>query len=205
MKKVRSLYHKPLGERGFGRYIVAWTWCLGLFYNWKVLKYNYSHEELWFPAEDGNFTTTTQVCNQLSGLNSNGQDFYFSYKQTPIGQCFSSTTRGTANGVRFAAASEVVGKHPSRWRYIEYEVSDEKYEAAMPKLKAKVGNEYDFMEVSGFVVPFMPDNPKKDYCSGICDLAKFLFGIFKKTNKPISPRRSAMLLAKKFGEPKELC
>ena len=42
--KVRFLFHR--GKDSFvGKTIVGWTWLLGLFYNWKVLKYNYGHEE----------------------------------------------------------------------------------------------------------------------------------------------------------------
>ena len=50
--KVRFLFHKPEGERGIGKVIVGLTWFYALFYNWKALKYNYSHEEVWLPEPD---------------------------------------------------------------------------------------------------------------------------------------------------------
>ena len=75
--KVRSLYHTPKGEHGIGKVIVALTWFYGLFYNWEVLKYNYSHEELWLPNEVGKFDTRGKPITT---------EYY--------GECFSSTTRG---------------------------------------------------------------------------------------------------------------
>lgn len=213
--RLRSVYHTPKSERGIGKWIVAWTWVLAAVYSvpklfrkppegstrWKeykrALKYNYSHEELWIPDENGEFWSEA-----IDYLGTSGQRYYKSWP--PQGQCFSSTTRGDAEGVRFAPTSEVVGKHPERWRYIEFEVDDWIWEhIVLPDLKSKVGNKYDFAAVTtGFITPIMIDPKDKDYCSGICCWAKFLLGILKVWYKRISPRRSAYETAKIHGEPK---
>jgi hypothetical protein len=197
--KIRFLFHKPIGERGIGKAIVAWTWLLGVFYNWKVLKYNYSHEELWIPDEN--------YPNFYSGFG--GQDDWSSQVHREkryifYGQCLSSTTRGDADGVRFAPASEVL-KHPERWDYIECDVDLERLEVAMQEAKKLVGKKYDFRGIFGFVNPIPIQDSKKWYCSEICDWLKVLLGIYPKRYKRISPRRAAYILAKKYGEPKSLC
>ena len=165
--KIRFLYHKPIGERGVGKVIVALTWFYGLFYNWKVLKYNYSHEEVWL---------------------------------LDIDQCFSSTTRGNWKGVRFAPASEVL-KHPERWDAIEVIVDSERLEVAVEEAKRLVGRKYDFLGIFGFLNPFPFQSDKKWYCSEILDWFKKLLKIHPKRHKRISPRRSAYILAKRWGEP----
>lgn len=188
--KVRFVFHKPRGEWVVGRAIVAWTWVLGLFYNWKVLKYNYSHEECWIPG-------------QLEGISQ--RIFVADWKNKPLyrGQCFSSTTRGGAEGVRFACVSEVL-HHPERWDYIECEVDPERLEVAVEEAKKLVGRKYDYWGIFGFVQPFIVQDPKKYFCSELCDWFKVLCGIHPKRQKRISPRRSAYLLAKVWGKPKAL-
>ena len=67
--KLRFVYHTPKGERGVGKAIVAWTWFLAAVYSlphlfkkpkngqtrWQayiqVLRYNFSHEEVWIADE----------------------------------------------------------------------------------------------------------------------------------------------------------
>ena len=189
--KIRFVFHKPQGERGVGKAIVVWTWLLGLFYNWKVLKYNYSHEEVWLPDEDGDFTEALSwYTDKLI------EDF--------TGQCFSSTTRGDANGVRFAEALEVLGKHPERWDYIECEVDPERLEVAVEQAERLVGAKYDFPGIFGFFLPIPIQDGQRWYCSELCDWFKFLIRINSKRHKRVSPRRSACLLAKRWGEPKRL-
>lgn len=195
MIKVRSVYHTPRGERGIGKAIVAWTWLLGLFYNWRVLKYNYSHEETWISDEKGEFGGAI-----LIGLYRENNAHQILFK----GHCFSSTTRGDANGVRFAPANEVLAKHPGRWEYIEFEVDEAYLEVAIEEAWQLVGKEYDFLGILGFVQPFAVQDKDKWWCSEICDWFKRLCRIFLKRHKRISPRRSAYILAKKWGEPKPL-
>jgi len=188
--KIRFLYHSPKGERGIGKAIVIWTWFLGLFYNWKVLKYSFSHEEVWLPDEDEHFMA-------FLGMAGPG------YKEVvfPIcGQCFSSTTRGNAKGVRFAPASEVL-KHPERWSYIECEVDAERLEVAVCEAKRLVGCRYDFLGTFGFLNPLPIQDSKRWYCSEICDWFKVLLKIHPKRQGRVSPRRSAYLLSRKYGEP----
>ena len=183
--KIRILYHHGKDSL-VGRGIVLWTWVLGLFYNWKVLKYNFSHVEVWLPDEYDEFigdTTEPDIGCFVS-------------------ECFSSTTRGTANGVRFAPAS-VVLKHPERWSYIEVKVDPERLEVALAEARKLVGKKYDFWALFGFFNPFPIQDDKRWYCSEICNWFKVLCGIGWR-EKRISPRRSAYNMAKIWGEPKPL-
>ena len=192
--KVRSLYHSPKGEKWYkiGGWIVGWTFVLGLFYNWKVLKYNFSHEEVWVADEQGYF-------DRIENYGEGAREQYF------YDQCFSSTTRGDANGVRFAPAQDVLGNHPDRWKYIEWECEEERFEAVMGRAKLEIGKKYDFNGVKGFVNPFAKQKRDKWYCSEICDWFKWLCGIYSRHQEKVSPRRSAYLLAKKTGrEPQPL-
>lgn len=183
LAKIRFLYHKPQGERGIGKAIVAWTWFLGLFYNWKVLKYNYSHSEVWTPDEDGFFEFAETYC---------------------LGYVFSSTTRGDYDGVRFASAGRILDKHPERWDYIECEVDKARLEVAIEEAKKLVGKKYDYLGIFGFVNPLPVHSKDKWYCEEICNWFKYLCRLVKKISKRISPRRSAYNLSLNWGEPKPL-
>jgi len=208
--KYRFAFHKPLGERGVGKLIVGYTWLLGLFYNWKALKYNYSHEEAWFPDKNGNFIFPLkpyQSCEHMGCLahtthpcESCGRIAGRPY----VGECFSSTTRGDAEGVRFAPASEVL-KHPERWDYIEIEVDDDRFEVAYAEAKRLDGLKYDYGYILDFLWPFtMFQKEKRWACSEICDWLKVLLRVWSHQHKRISPRRAAMILAKEYGEPRPL-
>jgi hypothetical protein len=194
--KIRFVFHKPKGERGVGKAIVGWTWLLGLFYNWKVLKYNYSHEEVWLPDEQGRF------------LKCNNEGLRWTRKKdrttAPMifGRCFSSTTRGDAEGVRFAPAVNVLGNHLRRWDYIECEVDSERLEVVLEEANKLVGAKYDFRGIFGFVLPLPIQNDKKWYCSEVCGWLKFLLRVDNKRRKRVSPRRAAYLLSRKYGQPK---
>ena len=183
--KIRCLYHNPKGERGVGKAIVAWTWVLAIFYSLKAWLYNFSHEEVWLPevhyAKDGSIL---------------GYAWF-------AGRCFSSTTRGKWKGVRFAPASEVL-KHPERWSYIEVEVDPAWLRVAIAWAEDAVGAGYDYGYILSFLQPFIVQKESDWACSEICDYFKRLCRIIPKYHKRISPRRSAYLLAKKWGEPKAL-
>ena len=218
--KVRSLYHTPKGERGIGKWIVGWTWVLAVFYSvphllkkppvgssrWKeyikALCYNFSHEEIWIADENGNFNgTTTPIAYTKDGSSIE----WSKTKITYLGQCFSSTTRGDDDGVRFAPAQDVLGKHPERWYYIEWECEEKYLERAIVFAEMEEGKEYDYAGVSGFVVPLAVQDKLKWFCSEICDWFKWICRIYTYHQKKVSPRRSAYLLAKATGmEPKPL-
>ncbi len=186
--KIRFIYHKPQGERGVGKAIVALTWVYALFYaKGKALKLDYSHEEVWLPDEDGIF-----IFNNI-GAHLIGSQY--------AGQCFSSTTRGDAEGVRFAPAQCVIGKHPERWDYIEVNVDPERLEVAVAEARRLVGKKYDYLGIFGFINPFPVHSKDKWYCSEVCDWFKVLLRIYPKRHKRISPRRAAYILSKKYGQP----
>ena len=179
--KIRFLFHKPIGERGVGKAIVSWTWLLGCFYNWKVLKYNYSHVEVWVVGGLGVF--------EIEDMG------YF-------GKCLSSTTRGTADGVRLAPACDIL-HHPERWDYIEAIVDPERLEIAIEESNKLMGLKYDFWGIFGFLNPLPVQDSKKWYCSELCNWFAVLCGITER-EKRISPRRLAFKLAKKWGNPTPL-
>jgi len=182
--KLRFIFHKPIGERGIGKAIVAWTWLLGCFYNWKVLKYNYSHVSVWVPEPD---------CS-----------YGFEWQNMGIyqGQCFSSTTRGTSDGVRIAPAYDIL-HNPHRWDYIECDVDPERCEVALAELNKLIGLKYDFWGIFGFLNPFPVQDDKRWYCSEVCNWFAVLCGITER-EKRISPRRFAYKLAKRWGNPTPL-
>ena len=188
--KIRFLFHNPKGERGVGKGIVAWTWVLGLFYNWKVLKYNFSHEEVWLPDCIGKWWFSEYHRDWKS-------------EDSPMGRCFSSTTRGSANGVRFEWAYEVL-KHPERWSYIEVEVDKILLEKAVVEAEKLVGLKYDYLGLFGYFQPFIIQDKNRWYCSEILDWLKVLCGIYPKREKRVSPRRAAYILSKRWGEPVKL-
>ena len=238
-----------------GALIVGYTWLLAVFYSvpklfkkppkgstrWKeyvkALKYNYSHVEIWIPDEDGRFKSILNIgqpCSHKGCLAHCSHPCEFCGRISGnhyLGQCFSSTTRGDAEGVRFAPASEVL-KHPERWDYIEVEVDDERFEVALDEAKRLVGNGYDYGYIISFLQPFIVQKESDWACSEFCDWFGFLnhipthrkkwgmplpmptdwfkfnadmlraMGFIVKRHKRISPRRLAYLLAQIFSEPK---
>ena len=197
--KVRSLYHTPRGERGIGKAIVGVTWLYALFYDWKALKHNFSHEELWFPDGKGEFKQVLYktppseciVSTEVDGLTAGTYTVHMGTAETKIfGTCLSSTTRGDSNGVRFAQASKVL-KHPERWSYIEFDASDEVVADLTEIVEENmVGSKYDWLGVTlGFATPWGINSKRRWYCSELCDWFKGYLGF--KRHKTISPRRSA--------------
>ena len=181
--KIRLVYHKPK-DSWLGRGIVGWTWLLALArLDFKNLKHNFSHVEMWFPDEDDYFGSAWQYGPKTT-------------MNTITGQCFSSTTRGDAEGVRFAPASEVL-KHPERWMYQEFEVDEEDVEAQLPVMKNWCGWKYDFAGIFGFFLPWNPEDEEKWYCSELCAHLCYCFDIIDEPHKRISPRR----LTKVAGKP----
>ena len=188
--KKRYVFHKGK-DSWVGRGIVVWTFVLGIArLDFKSLKYNYSHVEEWSPDMYGNFR---------DDWSSMIHDTY-----TPYGECYSSTTRGKAEGVRYAPASEVL-HNPERWDYIEFDVPDNLVRTAKPLLRNKVGRKYDFPGIYGFALPWNPQDPFKEYCSELCCWTAWLYQIVKgKLIKRISPRRLAKKLVEAGGVIKPL-
>ncbi len=183
MKPIRSLYYKAQGKP-IDVGISVWTGLLAVVsLDFKRLRYNYSHVELWFPDEGGNFID---------------DEFVVPKSRYYLGTCFSSTMRGNAKGVRFAPASEVL-RHPENWDYTQDWVPDERYDIMYQAALGEVGKEYDFAGVfTGFfmLAPYL-QNDKKRYCSDICYWLKFKAGLIKKRLWIISPRRAAELDVKR--------
>ena len=199
--KIRFLFTKNKGPtfkngrmrwlkaQAIGQGIVIWTWVLAVArLDFKSLKYNFRHVEVWFPDDVGLFSNIPAYADPKAIL---------------YGKYFSATTRGENKGVRFAPASEVL-KHPNRWDYIEVEVKDERIENYMPVFQEKVGLAYDFAGIAGFALPFNPQDKNKWFCSEICAWVAFVLWILPYWHKRISPRRLAKLLVEAGGELKSL-
>jgi len=187
--KKRYVFHKGK-DSWVGRGIVVWTFALGIArLDFKSLKYNYSHVEEWSPDDVGLFSNIPTYADPAPIL---------------YGECYSSTTRGEANGVRFAPACEVL-HNPERWDYIEFDVPDNLVRTVKPLLRNKVGRKYDFSGIYGFALPWNPQNPFKEYCSELCCWTAWLYCILMgKLIKRISPRRLAKLLVQAGGVIKPL-
>ncbi len=195
--KIRFIYHKGQ-DSWVGKGIVYWTFFLALVrFDWKSLKFNFSHVEIHFPDEDGEFRIGKRKNNARyvsTGLYLNPMKYRYR------GRCFSSTTRGDAEGVRFAPASEVL-HHPDRWMYQEHEVDDEIVKVAGPVMRFITGYKYDFAGLFGFFLPWNPEKPDRYYCSELCAWLAWQFRLVHQWHKRISPRRLAKVLG---GELKPL-
>jgi len=193
--KIRFVYHKGK-DSWVGRGIVIWTWILALVrFDFKNLKFNFSHVEVWFP--DKNYPN---YYDGFGGLDVWSTMVHGGRRYLWYGQCFSSTTRGDAEGVRFAPATQVL-HHPERWMYQEYEVDDEIVKVAGPVMRFITGYKYDFAGLFGFFLPWNPEKPDRYYCSELCAWLAWQFRIVQQWHKRISPRRLAKVLG---GELKPL-
>lgn len=199
--KVRFLFYRASQERWnlIGHLIAIYTALLPV--NWRSWKYWYSHVEIWLPDESGRFVAGSRKGYERfrgSGL------YVYPMKYKYVGQCFSSTTRGGAKGVRFIAASELL-KHPERWDYIGCEVEDWRVEVALDEAEKLVGKKYDFLALFfGFFTPFRLHDKNKWYCSELAGWFAYLIKALLKRFFRISPRRFAAKLAKRHGQPKRL-
>ena len=197
MNKIRVLFYKAavdgkLLDNGISLWSKTLAFVRG---DWKALKYNYSHMEIWLEEQEGYGFASVE----FNDTGTAPETIHY------LSHCFSSTTRGSANGVRFAPASEVL-KHPERWDYIEIDTSGVPWmydKFTIDWAKEQVGKAYDYKGILGFFWPKAFDHPDKWYCSEICMrfLCKMRLVCFFRR---ISPRRSARVLAAKFGEPRGL-
>lgn len=189
MKKIRFLFYKAkVDGHLLDDAINIWTWTLAFIsFQWNRLKYAYSHAEIWFLEDKSEFELSPHIDSSR----------WF------VGQCFSSTTRGGAKGVRFAPAC-VVLNHPDRWDYIEVEISNKQYADIILLAETETGCLYDYKGIFGFFWFRNVQDPEKWYCSEICAYLADKIGLIKLSNYRISPRRLAKILSVKYGKPKSL-
>ena len=174
--KIRFLFYKAKFPDGHAidDGISLWTGFLALIsFGWNRLKYNYSHVEVWLPNSLGRFKMYGKF----------------------TGECFSSTTRGKWNGVRFAPASQVL-THPDRWDYIECEVDKDRLELAMELATIQVGKAYDYKGLFGFFWPWNIHGKNKWYCSELCSWFANICDLTEKWHERISPRKLAHVLVR---------
>ena len=198
MAKIRFLFHKSNGpdiKKGFWRWakaktlsggIIGWTWILAVArFDFKSLKFNYDHVEVWFPDENGEFGGWVGETNNQLDL---------------LGECFSSTTRGDAKGVRFAPASEVL-RHPERWDYQEFEIEDYEVKDWKEYYEDEIGKKYDYLGILGFLSLINIQDKDKWFCSELCAWVARSLSLVPEWYQRISPRRLSKVLG---GEIKPL-
>ena len=167
MVRIRFMfYHAKWGDgKWLDNAISIWTSLLSLL-RLDLRLLGFSHEEVLIPDEEGSFEN---------------------------GVCFSSTTRGGSEGVRFAPAKEVL-KHPERWSYIEVPVSAEDLEVAMAEAQKLIGMPYDYWGIAGFVCPIVKQRPDEWYCSEVSHWFARLCKVVHKPRHMVSPLRKAQIL-----------
>jgi len=224
---IRNGFGRWLKAKAISVGIIGWTAVLAVVrLDWKILKYSFDHVEIWWPDKECGFGMNSleisDACRchlEIKGyldsfLNQKGivgwyTEQYNKESQSTLfieniyGECFSSTTRGNAKGVRIAPASEVL-KHPERWMYIECDFHGNQMVSAKRVMNNANTAKYDYWGLFGFFSPFNIEDDSKWYCSEICAYIAFLLGVIDRDYKRISPRRLAGKLAKRWGEPKEL-
>jgi len=196
--KIRFLFYRASQERWniVGHAIALYTALLPM--NWGNWKYWYSHVEVWFPDYppkgngcDENMWTYPKFLDA-------GEDGYGRFGEQFMGECFSSTTRGDAEGTRFIPANKLL-KHPERWDYIECEC--DKVQEVYDWCKTQTKKKYDYWGLFGFLSPFNIQDKKKWYCSEVAARIIWKLNILPILYERISPRRLASKLAKKYHEP----
>ncbi len=203
--RIRILFYKAKFPDGhiIDDGISLWTGFLALIsFGWNRLKYNYSHVEVWLPDEDGRFFGCGHRRGGAASISSNDDETFSATVNLPLyeleyyGQCFSSTTRGKWNGVRFAPASQVL-THPDRWDYIECEVDKDGLELALELARIQVGKAYDYKGIiPGFFWPWNIHNKNKWYCSELCSWFANICDLTEKWHERISPRKLAHVLVR---------
>lgn len=192
--KVRDVFYKAprkLDRKYMVNHVISgWALLVNLWRvhpkDWKRFwRLAFSHEETWFPDDDGNFEVNGKF----------------------VGSCVSSTMRDGANGIRFEDAAKVL-RHPERWGFFEVDIAEEKRSEmrVAAAIEAEEKTSYDLWgALLGFATPFnIGDDEYKWYCSELSAYLKYAGGIFTKLYDRISPRWSAWLMVKMGHELKPL-
>jgi hypothetical protein len=180
MKKVRFHFYLS-GE--YDEWISkAIAWWSGL---WNKKTIPTSHEELEF-------------CNRTAS------EIESSAKAIPVGMlqqnglCFSSATRGSFIGVRFAPSGEIL-RHPERWAFIEAEIEDDIEQKIFSAAKSIIGKPYDFLAILGFCLPIHLQDQHRWFCSECVNWVAWKAGLLDKAYR-WSPLATVNLMLKKgFG------
>lgn len=161
--------------------------------NWLIslwTRSKYSHSSVW--TADNNRTFSSYRFPTYED-DVNGYEDAIGYG----GTCWTSTTRGDANGTVSRPASGVLD-HPEHWVYFEIEIKNEtSYASMLAYMKFEVDNNkgYSRWDLLKFLSPIhFPDN-KRNICSEFVNNALYYAGIFDKGGI-VSPKK----LAKKLSE-----
>ncbi len=159
-----------------------------------------SHTSLWEPWDDKVMNDWTF---EAKGLNGAHELYTYRY----MGQCWTSTTRGKANGTVVRPAFGVLG-NPENWLYTEHEVDPFLFNYAKTFADARVhaNKGYAFRDLSRFIMPLwlmkglrLADNGR-EICSE--HVAQWLvdMDVLDKNTIP-SPRRLLKAVVKATGSP----
>ncbi len=145
-----------------------------------------SHCEVWEPNSKGIFSDYNNPNPNLL------QVVPFPYHH---GQCWTSTTRGKANGTVVRPAYQVL-THPERWYYTEHEVKWKDFSWAQAGAQMRVDNNkgYAWSELLRYVMPFwlfkrtLFYDPSREKCSPHVEQWQFDMGVLPDIRLR-SPRR----------------
>ena len=199
MKKYRTLlYHSKWGDGHVIDNVIALATQfahLGLFIHptlWDVVKLGLSHEEIWIPDEDGEFSISE--CKYCGSQRCYPEECAGGLNREYLGTCYTSTmgqVRGGNNvgdGTCKRNASKVL-KHPKRWSYTKHEVSDDAYAFMIEYLEKQVA------ENKGYGL-----GPDKNVCSEISHNANVTSGELAGPYRFISPLGDALHLVRSGKE-----
>ena len=190
MAKIRALLYKTPKFKWKYRY----NWLISIWTrSW------YSHTEIWTPDDYGEFrgvvvggmtTRTDAIGNTITS---------YAHKDISVGTCWTSTTRGNANGTVKRDASEVL-KHPENWDYVEIEVDLENYNydyfMGYMEKEVKANKGYSRWDLLKFISPIHFPDKKRNICSEFVNNALAEASVFEKRGI-ISPKKLAKKLQKK--------
>ncbi len=181
--KVRELWYVN-NKKLLNRAIAAATWPAN------IGTEPVSHTSLWEPNENGKFDCDWEVT-----------------APGPYGQCWTSTTRGDANGTVVRPAPGVLD-HPENWYYTEHETDKFLFNYAKTFADARVNANkgYSWRDLSRFIMPLwlmkglrLADNGR-EICSEHVAQWMVDMGVLDKITIP-SPRRLCKAVVLATGSP----
>lgn len=205
MKKYRTLFYvSKWGDGHIADNLIALATQLGhigLFFSpnrilWDTVKSGYSHEEIWTPDEDGQFSISDcKYCGSLRWYPRAYNDYVDKecdarFNQNYLGICYTSTmgqVRGGNNVGRGTCKRDasLILKHPGRWSYTEHLVSDDAYAFMIEYLEKQVA------ENKGYGL-----GPDKNICSEISHNANVVSGELAGPFKVVTPIGDALSMVR---------
>ncbi len=159
-----------------------------------------SHTEVWEPGKNGNFIEITYT-PRYGDIPPHDPGIIY------LGQCWTSTTRGDANGTVVRPASEVLD-HPENWLYTEHEVDYGHFLHARDNATRRVARNkgYSWRDLGRYIMPLwflkgtgLADNGR-EICSEHVETWNVDMGVLDEKLLR-SPRRLCKAIVLKTGSP----